>query len=889
MREEGITRHDIGREKFVSKVWEWKKEYGDKIFYQLRSLGSSLDWTRQVFTMDDKLSAAVQEAFLRMYKDGLIYRDVRLVNWDCKLRTAISDMEVEYEEFKTPHKIAVPGGKYPKYEFGYITSFAYPIAAEEGEKEGECGEIVVATTRLETMLADSAVAVHPEDPRYKHLHGRFVRHPFNGRKLPIILDAELVEMEFGTGAVKITPAHDPNDERTGKKHGLPFRTCFDLNGFINEEEGCQFKGMFRFDARLAMEKELEKMGLFRGKEAHEMSIGITQRSHDVVEPMLQPQWYVSCDSMAKKALDAVETGELEITPSWHKATWFRWLENIRDWCISRQLWWGHRIPAFLIWKKDEERPTWDKEDGHWFVCKTQEDALSEAAKKFGVAVEELSCEQDPDVLDTWFSSGLFPFSVFGWPDEGEENLDLKSFFPTSVLETGHDIIFFWVARMVMMSLHLTGKLPFKRVLLHAMVRDAHGHKMSKSSGNVVDPLDVINGITLSQLQDKLKANTNITEHELKRAMKAQKMDYPKGIEPCGTDALRFALCSYTSQGRSINLDVNRIVGYRNFCNKLWNATIFAINFAKMSSEFKPVSIPELSSMVASKGDVCDKWILNCLSKASHTARIGMEEFNLGAATTAVHAFFLYQLCDVYVERVKPVIKDCEYGEDRKEVARQVLYHCIVSGLILIHPFMPFVTETLYHHLPRRASDDPLTIMNAEYPKRMPEWENEDVERIVKLSLTAVTAIRKLKKAYQIPFSKKPMFLVPKIAEGDEQELKDLLEGSEFICDNAGGEKIEIVESRESLPPTCASELVSPTISMFIDLKDLVDMEAEVKKLEKKRGKLEKQLTSSKKRMDNKTFMDKAPQKVKDQLVEQINGLEIQIGQLDLSIEAFKGK
>ncbi|EPS67721.1 hypothetical protein M569_07052, partial [Genlisea aurea] len=454
MREMKLTRHDLGRERFVAEVWKWKNQYGGTILKQLRRLGASLDWSREAFTMDEKRSAAVTEAFLRLHKEGLIYRDLRLVNWDCVLRTAISDIEVvEYIDIKDITHLKVPGYE-NRVEFGVLTSFAYPL-------EGDSGEIVVATTRVETMLGDTAIAIHPEDKRYSHLHGKYAIHPFSGRKLPIVCDAVLVDMGFGTGAVKITPAHDPNDFEVGKRHNLEFINIFTDDGKINSNGGPDFVGMPRFKARVAVTEALIEKGLFRGKKVNDMRLGICSRSNDVVEPLIKPQWYVNCKSMAQEGLDAVideNNPRLQIIPKQYAAEWKRWLENIRDWCISRQLWWGHRIPAWYAILNDDELKEIGLNNDRWIVARNEKEAQEEANRIF--SGKSFQLHQDPDVLDTWFSSGLFPLSVLGWPNSTS---DLETFYPTSVLETGHDILFFWVARMVMLGMKLGGDLPFTKV------------------------------------------------------------------------------------------------------------------------------------------------------------------------------------------------------------------------------------------------------------------------------------------------------------------------------------------------------------------------------------------------------------------------------------------
>ena len=490
-KEQGITRHDLGREEFLKRVWQWKEEYGTRITTQLRFLGSSVDWSREAFTMDSNLSAAVTEAFVRFHESGILFRGTRLVNWSCALRSAISKIEVEPEEIKGRTYRSVPNHSRDKYEFGTLTSFAYKIADADGNATDE--EIVVATTRLETMLGDAAVAVHPEDPRYTHLHGRHVKHPFNGSLIPIVLDDVLVDMAFGTGAVKITPAHDQNDYLCGQRHNLPMTIIFNLDGSVNSEGG-RFEGMMRYDARIAVYQALEEMGMIRGKVDNPMTLSICSRSGDVIEPMLTPQWFVDCRNMAERAKESVRSGGLKILPKMHERTWFDWLDKVTDWCVSRQLWWGHRIPAYFATREGETLDAADEANNdRWVVARSPEEARAKAAEMLSCPAEQVHLEQDPDVLDTWFSSGLFPFSVFGWP---RETPDLSAFYPTSLLETGLDILFFWVARMVMMGLELTDQLPFDTVYLHAMVRDKYGRKMSKSLGNVIDPLEVINGCSL---------------------------------------------------------------------------------------------------------------------------------------------------------------------------------------------------------------------------------------------------------------------------------------------------------------------------------------------------------------------------------------------------------
>lgn len=571
-REQKKTRHDLGREKFVDEIWKWKNEKGDRIYEQFRRMGASVDWTRSYFTMSPNFSKAVNEAFVRMHEDGTIYRSARLVNWSCSLRSAISDIEVDKIEIPGRTFLSIPGYD-EKVEFGVLVSFAYKV--EDSDEE-----IVVATTRIETMLGDTAIAVHPKDARYAHLHGKYCMHPFTSRRLPIVTD-DFVEMAFGTGAVKITPAHDPNDYEVGKRHDLPFITIFDDDGIIIGEYG-KFTGMKRFQCRKEILVALKEIGLYRDTTNNPMVVPMCSRSKDVVEPIIKPQWWVKMDDMAAKAIDAVETGELKIIPEIHNKTWFSWLKDIRDWCISRQLWWGHRIPAYRVTFNDAKLQ--DANPDVWVVGRTEEEALVKASKQFNVKATEIQLTQDEDVLDTWFSSGLATFAAFGWP---EKTADLEAFYPNLLLETGHDIIFFWVARMVFLGQKLMGKLPFKEVFMHPIIRDAHGRKMSKSLGNVIDPMDVICGISLEDLNKSLY-NSNLDPKEIEKAIAGQKQDFPNGIPECGTDAMRFALCSYNLQSRDINLDIMRVQGYRFFCNKIWNATKFAIMYFDGETKYNSI-------------------------------------------------------------------------------------------------------------------------------------------------------------------------------------------------------------------------------------------------------------------------------------------------------------
>jgi valyl-tRNA synthetase len=854
MREEKKTRHDLGREAFLKKVWEWKEKNGNHITKQLRRLGTSVDWSREVFTMDANLSVAVNEAFVRMYEKGVIFRASRLVNWSSFLNTAISDIEVDYIDIEKPTMLNVPGhDKNKKYEFGTLTSFAYKV-------EGSDDEMVVATTRLETMLGDTAVACHPDDDRYKHLHGKFLIHPFRKEtdkyyRIPVITDAELVDMSFGTGCVKITPAHDPNDFECGRRHGLDEITVFDDNGAINGMGGDRFTGMMRFDARIAIEEAMKELGLYKGKEPNKMRLGLCSRSKDIIEPLVKPQWWVKMTEMGDDAIECVKNGDLELKPAFHNKTWYRWLTDCRDWCISRQLWWGHRIPAYLVSKKGEaiaDPIAYSNNSKNWVVARTKEEAMAKAVEAWKVPEDELELSQDPDVLDTWFSSGLFPFSTMGWPNE--DSSDLKGFFPGHLLETGMDILFFWVARMVMMSRALTGKLPFDKVYLHAMVRDRYGRKMSKSLGNVIDPLEVINGATLEELHEKLRSG-NLPEKEVKKAIEGQKMEYPEGMPECGADGLRFGLLSYTVQGRDVNLDVNRVFGYRKFCNKLWNMYKFADGMGSLST-FKPsADIDEgILSMALSERD---RWILSrCATAAKKTGK-NIEDYQFGAACNVIYDFFLKELCNVYLELVKPVLR----GEDgpQKLAARATLFLCIDVGLRLAHPVMPFITEELFQRLPKREGDTTETISLAKFPdaenSSMKNWINVEQEGKLSTVLGVVEAFLGLRGDYltgQYSNKRPEAFYTC-----SNQDAATVAAQSDDIMTLGKLTSLNKLEDGASAPAGCCAKAVGGNMQVFVQLKGLVDFSKEITKLEKETRKVKQAMAAIDKKK-NAPGYDSAP-------------------------------
>ncbi|KAK8803838.1 hypothetical protein WA158_001532 [Blastocystis sp. Blastoise] len=873
MKEEGKSRHDLGREAFVEKVWEWKNQYGNKITTQLRKLGVSVDWSRQAFTMDDNLSRAVKEAFVQLYDKGLIYRSNRLVNWCCTLKTAISDIEVEYIDLEGATKRRVPGHGDHMYEFGTLTEFAYPV-------ENSDEKIIVATTRLETMLGDTAVAVHPEDPRYTHLHGKYVIHPINGRRIPIITDSILVDMNFGTGAVKITPAHDPNDFECGKRHNLEFINVFNDNGSINSNGG-EYEGMMRFDARVAIEKKLKELGLFIGKKNNKMQIPICTRSGDVVEPLIKPQWYVKCDGMAEKAMKAVETGDLKILPEIHVATWNRWLSGIHDWCISRQLWWGHRIPAYKV--SVEGQVQYQEGNELWVVGRNEEEAMERAIKITGASKEHITLAQDEDVLDTWFSSGLFPFSVFGWPNE-ENNDELKAFYPTSLLETGHDILFFWVARMVMMGLELTNKLPFNTIYLHAMVRDKYGRKMSKSLGNVIDPLDVIYGISLDEMIKKISTG-NLDPREVKTASDAKRKDFPQGIPECGTDALRFGLLAYTLQGRDINLDIQRVVGYRMFGNKLWNA----VKFGLMNIEGYIPTLDDINNLDVSTLPLRDQWILSRLSYCAKMMNESLASYEFANASTYIYNFWLYDFCDKYLEMTKDYLYSKTVEEQQKNKTKLVLYLCLENGLRLLHPIMPFITEELWQRLPGRGTlNDPATIMLASYPQEVPAWNNSVLEEKYNVLDTLVHEVRSLRADYNLLRKDRPPFY---LATSDKDVLATLQDISEdFSCLALAG-SVECVyedgEQKKEYPHSCALKTINNKLAVYVNLKGYIDFENEKKRLNDKKTALQTQIEDVQKKMNVEDYETKVPEGIRNRNTEKFNNLTEEMTKLDEAIKKYE--
>ena len=783
-KEENKIRHDLGREAFVAKIWEWKEKYGNRIYDQFRRLGSSLDWDRARFTMDEGLNKSVTEAFTRLYDQGLIFRDNRLVNWCGKLKTAISDLEVESKEIEGP--VMLPAHGHPAnatYPFGKLWAFAYRL--EDGS-----GEIVIETTRPETVFADSAVAVNPTDARYQAWVGKMVVHPITGKLLPVIAD-EAADPQFGTGALKISPAHDPIDFAVGKKHNLDFVVILDEeNVLLKNTCGEEFGGLPRYEARLKVIQRAQENGSLRGEKAHKLVVPVCARSGDFVEPRMMPQWWLSCGDMARRSLDAAETGELMIHPESERVKWRIWLTDIRDWCLSRQLWWGHRIPMYRAMNAATGEAVLVEGKELWVPGKSADDAKEKAVKKLSSPSTnvEIVMEQDPDVLDTWFSSALWPFSTMGWP---EKTKDVERYYPNSLLETGSDILFFWVARMVMMGIQLTGQIPFKNVFLHSIVRDAHGRKMSKSLGNVIDPIQVIEGCTLEELYAQLESG-NLDPREVKIAKEGQKRDFPQGIPECGTDALRFSLCSYvSSQMRDVNLDISKVHSIRKFCNKIWNAFKFAMG--NLGESFTPKAIvPEALGKA-------DAWILQRLDETVAEVNSEIGAYNLMNATNAIYHFWIDSLCDVYLEALKPIFHSPE-GE-AVDVSRNVLHHCVDQGLRLIHPFMPFLSEELWQRLPRCAEEASPSLCVAAFPKnaleRFSGYAVEQAESFERL-FSVVRNIRSCAAEQGVPRGSTISLCVPAddaLLRQEEATMASLVRavGSLVICNDDAAEVEQKVE------------------------------------------------------------------------------------------------
>ncbi|KAJ9662517.1 hypothetical protein H2198_001406, partial [Neophaeococcomyces mojaviensis] len=804
MREEGKTRHDLGREELVKRIWEWKDKYHTNITTQLKRMGGSMDWSREAFTLDDPRAAAVRKVFIQLHDEGIIYRENRLVNWSTALSTSLSNLEVDSRDLSRREKLKVPG--YDKLiEFGVLTYFKYPICKDPKTDEAAKANnyegyqfIEVATTRPETMLGDTAVAVHPSDERYKDLVGKLAIHPFiPGRKVVIIADEE-VEKDFGTGAVKITPAHDPNDFIKGKRHNLEFINIFTNDGRLNENAG-PFKGQKRFDVRYAVIEELKKLKLYEKQEDNAMTIPICSRSGDVVEPLLKPQWWMRMQDLANAAEEAVTSGQIKIKPENESRRFCQWMQNIQDWCLSRQLWWGHRCPAYLV---QIEGQTTDEADGNNWVCaENEEEARTKAEKKF--PGKKFTLKWDEDVLDTWFSSGLWPFSILGWPEETQE---MRELYPTSMLETGWDILFFWVARMVMLGLKLTGKVPFTEVYCHSLIRDSEGRKMSKSLGNVVDPLDIIRGITLEGLHETLYAG-NLAEAEIERAKQYQKKAFPKGIEECGSDALRFTLVNYTTGGGDIAFDIREIEAKRRFCNKIYQATNFVLG--KLDVTFVPVA----SSAENRPQTLAEKWILHRYNETAKKVNDAIENREFSNSAGELYQYWFTSLCDTFIENSKFLLAEDADAAIRQST-QQTLYTALEGGLLLLHPLMPFLTEHLWQRLPRRPNEKAGSIMIAQYPLFQDALNAPAEAEQYELIMDTAKAIRSL--LSQFGFKEPGDLIVQAYSDSEYKTLsaeqKSLQSLGGKYC---GSVEIHTAKTGSTAPTGCAVQSVNAEVAVYL--------------------------------------------------------------------------
>ncbi|KAF1912478.1 tRNA synthetases class I-domain-containing protein [Ampelomyces quisqualis] len=857
-RREGKTRHDLGREKFIERTMDWKTEYHQHLTHTLKRMGGSFDWTREAFTMDNNLSKAVTETFVKMHEDGLIYRSNRLVNWCVQLNTALSALEVDNKELTGRTVLSVPGYE-RKVEFGVITHFKYPI-------DGTDQFIEVATTRPETMLGDSGIAVHPKDDRYKDLIGKNAKHPFLDRLLPIVAD-EYVDREFGTGAVKLTPAHDPNDFNLGKKHKLEFINILNDNGTMNKNTG-SFEGQKRFDVRYSIVTALEEKGLFVKKEDNPMKVPICSRSGDIIEPIMKPQWWMKMDGLAKSAVEVVESGELKIHPANSEKIYKHWMNNIQDWCLSRQLWWGHQIPAYFIELEGGEGN--DGDDNLWVTGRTQEEAQKKAEEKF--PGQKFSLRRDEDVLDTWFSSGLWPFSTLGWP---EKTIDFQNLFPTSVLETGWDILFFWVARMVMLSLHLTGKVPFTEVYCHSLIRDSEGRKMSKSLGNVIDPVDIMDGITLEKLHEQLRTG-NLDPKELKMAEKYQKTSFPRGIPECGADALRMSLVGYTTGGGDISFDVAVIHGYRRFCNKIYQATKYVLGrFGDLT--------PRSNVAKSGKESLPERWILHKLTTSAKKINQHLEQREFSLSTQVAYRYFYEFLCDTYIENSKAIFE--EGSNEEKESAKQTLYTAIEGGLTMIHPFMPFLTEELWQRLPRREGDKTPSITVASFPQYMQEFDDEAAETEYELLVDSAKGLRSLTAEYAFKEGAKTY-----IQSLDDKAHTTLSTPTSIPSIKALAGKtvaeISILSPSDPAPTGCAVYTIGSAATAYLDVKGRIEIDKEITKAQDRLSKANETITRQKKIMDEE-WEQKVSDVVKDQEKSKLKDAETEARNWQASIEQFE--
>lgn len=845
-----ISRHDLGRDKFLDKVWEWKEQSGGTITRQIRRLGSSVDWSRERFTMDEGLSKAVQEAFVRLYDDGLIYRGKRLVNWDPKLHTAISDLEVENHDEK-----------------GNLWHLRYPLADGATTAEGK-NYLVVATTRPETMLGDSAVAVHPEDERYKSLIGKFVLLPLVNRLIPIVAD-DYVDREFGTGCVKITPAHDFNDYEVGKRHNLPLinvldknaailasAQIFNLDGSVNDQLDTSlpqtYAGMDRYAARKQIVADFEAAELLEKIDDHALKVPRGDRSGVVIEPWLTDQWYVSTKPLAEPAIAAVEDGRIQFVPKQYENMYFSWMRDIQDWCISRQLWWGHRIPA------------WYDASGKVYVGRNE----AEVRSKYSLGAE-VTLSQDEDVLDTWFSSGLWTFSTLGWPEQTDF---LKTFHPTDLLVTGFDIIFFWVARMIMLTMHLvkhedgSAQIPFKTVYVHGLVRDSQGQKMSKSKGNVLDPLDIIDGIDLETLVQK-RTTGLMNPKDAAKIEKQTRKEFPEGIQAYGTDALRFTFLSLASTGRDIKFDMGRVEGFRNFCNKIWNATRYVLmqceeqncaqDDAQGCTSVEEDRAPGATNSSNYQLSIADRWIISKLQLTEKAVAEAMDTYRLDLAAQAIYEFVWNEYCDWYLELSKPVLWDkSPENEPLRIGTRRTLIRVLETILRLVHPMMPFITEEIWQKIKPLASVQGDTIMLAPYPIANDSKIDQVSLAEIEWLKSAIIGVRKIRDDFKI---EKKALLNAYFKNGDSSDKTKLDQNQALLKKLVGLDQLIWLDDNQEAP--VSSTILIGQMELLIPMAGLIDKDAELARLNKEAAKLEQNIEKLEAKLSNPAFVDKAPAEV----------------------------
>ena len=813
---ENISRHDLGRDKFTEKVWDWKSKSGGTITSQMRRLGASVDWERERFTMDESLSKAVRKVFVDLYNEGLIYRGKRLVNWDPVLLTAVSDLEVISKE-----------------ENGFLWHIKYQVADSDES-------LVVATTRPETMLGDSAVAVHPEDERYQHLVGKFINLPLSDRKIPIIAD-DYVDKEFGTGCVKITPGHDFNDYEIGQRHNLEIINVLTDDAKINANAPISYQGLDRFEARKVIVSDLDKQNLIEKIDPHTLMVPRGDRTNSIIEPYMTDQWFVKVKPLAEPAINAVKNGSIRFVPENWEKTYFNWMENIEDWCISRQIWWGHRIPA------------WYDTEGNFYVA----DSIEEAQKQAGIDAE---LTQDEDVLDTWFSSALWPFSTLGWPEETPE---MSRFYPTSVLVTGFDIIFFWVARMIMFGLKFANDVPFRDIYITGLIKDGNGQKMSKSKGNVLDPIDLIDGISLKDLLEK-RTQGMMQPKLAEKIQKQTKKEFPNGIPSFGTDAIRFTFTALASFGRDIKFDLKRVEGYRNFCNKLWNASRFVL----MNLESKSINLDaELSSQ--------DKWILSRLQHVKTEVEKHLEDYRLDLMSQALYEFVWHDYCDWYLELSKPLLENAK----TKQGCEATLLKVLTETLVILHPIIPFITEEIFEQSQKLQSKSTGKLISQPFPELVKELQNADAETEINWLKQFILGIRKIRGEMNISPGKPLPCFIKSYSKKDQSYIEN---NKAMLFTLAKLDTVDLL-SVDDEEPESAIALVGK-MKILIPLAGLIDKGAERERLNKEIEKLVKLKSQFSAKLNNEKFINGAPKAVVKNEKEKLASAESALKDLEQQLE-----